>query len=246
MEVYPRLPRELQNISLEYMSLPELVETGVVLSPQYLTSVIQSVFCDSQYDDTYISSEKMPDIYGEGFTAALLSRKLDLYKLENELIAKFIDYICEQSRVFRTLVYPYVINLIDVNDELIERRIWWNLGYNESHNPPDICGLELLYALSPTNTMVFIFPCTLLIHNPRFFLDHLHELIPYYTPSTRQLLERLMLCDRSIFIPYDDCKDEDIDAMFHSFGEDVFNLYTIAVQDARVETLWKRDNSYVY
>lgn len=238
-----------KNFSVEYITLLELIEVEAPLSQQYLVSLIHPHFTNTNWDDSTILLEESVR-YTEDLTTRILTGRLNLYNVSDAFMSKLLDYLCQQSLTFKTLVYPCFVALLHSMSEQVQHRIWWDFCVNESYISTQ-SGLELLHKLFYGKIMAYIQPCTLLTNNPSFLLQHLHEFIPNYTPVSHQLvsdlLERLILCDdRSMFEQYDEYTIQDISVVFRSLGEDMFNLYTLAVQHHPcVKTLWERENTFL-
>lgn len=177
MEVLSNLPGVLQELKLEYMSLPELIEGGIELTPRWLTQLVVNTLGQPALDPPSggvcnIVTTPITDAAGDGLTALVL-----LDRLPPELISpQFMEYFGHQPFQFKQVLYPNMLRLIAELPEDAYGDMLSALGTIESYIAGPNSGLELIWDIVGPDFGRHISIMKLIRTNPQFLLNHLDEL----------------------------------------------------------------------
>lgn len=177
MEVFEHVPAELQSLILEYETLAELIEAGVPLSYSILISVVRSALGDTfvrEWEPDLIDSLDIDvtESKSEAYTALLVLGRLDPSHFQISHHA----YFARQSRIFKQLIYPLLISLLNQADSSTRDIVLSSLVSYESHTEAANSGLDVLYELAHSEVLSYISKVRLIFVNPSFILNHMHEI----------------------------------------------------------------------
>lgn len=188
----------LQQLELDYTTLPELVERDMSLTQHRLERVVASTLGEdfltippimviAALADLIGRTHILWEILGEGFTALLLLGKLPVKQIAvKPYFTHFLYYIATQSVKFKQLVYPILISEIDQLFDKTRNYVLRVLFAYEGQTQNNNSGFELLLSLLGPSEFVNYMPFT--VNNPTFILNHLNTI-----PITLELIESVLI-----------------------------------------------------
>lgn len=200
MEVYQNLPAVLQDLELEYMTLPELVERGVALTPWRLRNIIEFTL---GADFVGLPPKRMKveltkrvglanvfsDAVSEALIAMLLLGQLPLSEFAGKVIfGHVLSYIAKQSLAFKRVVYPVLIKALRDFPYIVRDGVLKTLISHEVQSEPSNSALELLLPLMGPGLISYIEPRYEIITNPAFILNHL-DIIPVTSDMIKAVVQ---------------------------------------------------------
>lgn len=196
MELYQDLPAALQDLELDYMTLPELVERGVPLTEHRLNRIISNTLGEDFHQTPPTHSALLNrganvslDSVSEGLTAMLLLGQLSLNDFYNKaLFNNLFSYYARQSLTFKQVVYPVLVSAIQGVSSLMRNSVLNNLAFHEAQCSPSDSALELLLNLIGPGFAGYI-PLNVVVDtNPGFILNHL-DIMPVTSDLIQNIIE---------------------------------------------------------
>lgn len=177
MDVLAKLPDVLQRFQLDYMSIPELIESGIELTASRLRELVKNTLgqavLDGSIDKLYdLVEEPISDAGGDGITALLLLDRLPPELITNDMML----YFARQSLVFKRVVYPVMLRVLSELPEDVYADMLSELGVIESGLFELNSGLELIYNLVGPEFLVHVDLNALAYVNLQFLVNHLDKL----------------------------------------------------------------------
>lgn len=161
MELYWELPDVLRDLQIEYLSLPELIDYGI-LTPTRLTNIVhntlgvQFVNVSKPELDTLVGNlfeSGLDNTNIEGLTALLLLDRLNLDQITSNdkldhYTTQLVDYFIGQSSEFKKIVYPHFVEMYNRSRSKFVPHLFIHLAETESINL-NSAGLDILYDIDP-------------------------------------------------------------------------------------------------
>lgn len=185
MDIALDLPEVLRDLTLSHMTLPEMIQSDVPLTPHRLLTIVNDTLgrdfvnpddMSALIQDRITLPQPLSEQAGNGLTALFLLDKLPLIPPGQHYLGlanRLVEYWVIQSFQFKAVVYRHLFTTLNRGDYASILSI---VGSWESTASACNSGLPIVYALVGPQLLSYVSVLWLFRCNRQFLYEHLDEL----------------------------------------------------------------------